>query len=143
MFGKTSERPRPSVSGDRTTESTLQEGVCVRGDLEACGDVRLNGSLEGRVSAAEVLTIGPSGTIRADLEAKEVVVMGTVEGSINATSRIELRKGARVLGDVSAPTLIIEEGVFFEGQCRMAEPTGDGEILSIDKDSQDSNQYAH
>jgi len=143
MFGKSNETPRQTISTDNPLESVLQEGVTVRGDLEARGNVRLDGSLEGRVSAAEMLTIGTSGTVTADLEANEVIVMGTVEGSIKATSRIELRKGARVLGDIFAPTLIIEEGVFFEGQCRMSEPTGDGEILPIDKDVADRTNYVH
>lgn len=144
MFGKPSEKPRRTMAtSDYPVESVLQEGVRVRGDLEARGNVRLDGSLEGRVSAADVLTIGATGSITADLEAAEVVVMGTVEGSIVATSRIELRKGARVLGDISAPSLIIEEGVFFEGQCRMTDPAGDGEILPIDKDTPDQTQYAH
>ncbi len=55
----------------------------------------------------------------------------------------ELRKGARVLGDIFAPAITVEEGVFFEGQCRMSEPSGDGEILPIDKDAAEHVNYAH
>ncbi|MCA9755723.1 MAG: polymer-forming cytoskeletal protein [Candidatus Eisenbacteria bacterium] len=140
MFGKSSDvAPRTmSPGGDRSGQSILQEGVVVRGDLEAKGDVRLDGRLEGKVRVSDRLTVGSSGHVVAEIEAKDVVVMGKVEGSITATDRIELKKGAHVEGDLQAPVLIVEEGVFFDGHSRMGAASKqtrkpEGEILSIEK----------
>jgi cytoskeletal protein CcmA (bactofilin family) len=115
MFGKGSE----AASGDRHAHSILQEGMVVRGNLEAKGDVRLDGRLEGNILVSERLTVGVSGVLHADVEAGEAIIMGAVEGTIRVHRRLELRKGARVVGDIAAPILTIEEGVHFHGNCNM------------------------
>jgi cytoskeletal protein CcmA (bactofilin family) len=115
MFNKATE----TISRDRHSQSIIQEGVSVKGEVQATGEVRLDGVLEGRISAQERLTIGASGVVRADIDAGEVIVMGSVEGKIRAGRRLELRKGARVIGDVSTPILVIEEGVHFHGNSNM------------------------
>jgi cytoskeletal protein CcmA (bactofilin family) len=115
MFGKSSE----STSSDRHSHSVLQDGLSIVGSVEAKGDVRFDGRLEGKISVSERLTIGVSGVMAASVEAGEVIVMGTVEGSIRARRRLELRKGAKVVGDVTTPILLIEEGVYFHGNSNM------------------------
>lgn len=141
MFGKSNEPTQRTATGggDRSGQSILQEGVLLRGDLEAKGDVRLDGRLDGKIKVTERLTIGSSGHVLAEVDAKEVIVMGRVEGSISATGRIELKKGAHVEGDLQSPVLVIEEGVYFDGRSRMGAVDAktsrklEGEILSIEK----------
>lgn len=115
MFG----RGADAASSDRHAQSVLQEGITIKGTIEAMGDVRLDGRLEGGLSATERVTIGASGVLEANIEANEVVVMGTVEGRIRARKRLELKKGAKVIGDVATPQLVIEEGVLFHGNSNM------------------------
>jgi cytoskeletal protein CcmA (bactofilin family) len=115
MFGKSGE----STSSDRHSHSVVQEGMAIVGNIEAMGDVRFDGRLDGKISVSERLTVGTSGALTANIDASEVVVMGSVEGSIRARKRLELRKGARVVGDVTTPILLIEEGVFFHGNSNM------------------------
>jgi cytoskeletal protein CcmA (bactofilin family) len=115
MFGRGSE----ATSGDRHAHSILQEGMLVVGTMEAKGDVRLDGRLDGKILVSERLTVGTSGVLHADVEAGEAIIMGAVEGTIRAHRRLELRKGARVVGDIASPILMIEEGVHFHGNCNM------------------------
>lgn len=115
MFGKGSE----TSSGDKHGHSILQEGMLIIGSLEAKGDVRLDGRMDGKIHVSDRLTVGSSGILNADVDAGEAVIMGSVEGSIRAHRRLELRKGARIVGDIAAPVLIIEEGVHFHGNCNM------------------------
>ena len=119
MFGKGAE----ASGGDRHVHSILQDGMVVQGTLDAKGDVRLDGRLEGKIRVTERLTVGTSGVLNADVEAGEAIIMGTVEGTIKAHRRLELRKGARVIGDICSPILMIEEGVHFHGNCNMR-PSG-------------------
>ncbi|MBM3286502.1 MAG: polymer-forming cytoskeletal protein [Candidatus Eisenbacteria bacterium] len=117
MFGKAAE------TGVARSQSLIQEGVTVRGDMKADGDVRLDGALEGTLFSKSRVTIGATGKIRADIEAAEILVMGEIHGKITGHKRIELRKGARLVGDISTQSLVIEEGVFFQGLCQMTEAT--------------------
>lgn len=109
-------------SGTARSQSIIQEGMVVRGEMKAEGDIRLDGSLEGSISSRSRVTIGATGVIKADIEADEVLVMGQVQGKITGQTRIELRKGARVEGDLCTQALVIEEGVFFQGFAQMAPP---------------------
>lgn len=128
MFGKHSEAQ--SGGGRHHNQSILQEGVILRGEIEAKGDVRLDGQLEGRVTVSERLTIGATGVVKGDVDAGEVIVMGTFEGRIRAHRRIELRKGAKVTADVHTSSLIIEEGVVFHGHSNMNPVPSGAEIAS-------------
>jgi len=141
MFGKSTEPAVRNSGGEKHNQSILQDGVTIRGDVDAKGDVRLDGCLEGKIRVSERLTIGTGGNVKAEVDASDVIVMGTFEGTIRAKRRLEPRKGARVVGDVSTPVLIIEEGVHFEGHSKMGEASsqarvtkaGEGEILSLQK----------
>lgn len=109
-------------SGTTRSQSIIQEGMVVRGEMKAEGDIRLDGTLEGAVSSKSRVTIGATGVIKADIEADEVLVMGQVQGKVTGQTRIELRKGARVEGDLCTQALVIEEGVFFQGFAQMSSP---------------------
>ncbi len=113
MFGKQEE------AGPARSQSLIQQGVIVRGDIRAEGDVRLEGAVEGTVTTKGRIIVGATGAIQADIEASEILVMGKVNGKILGRRRIELRKGAKVEGDLSTQSLVIEEGVFFQGQSQM------------------------
>ena len=117
MFGKQEETGTAGRS-----QSLIQEGVVIRGEIRAEGDVRLEGTLEGSIRTKSRVIIGGSGVVRADVEAAEILVMGKVNGKLAATRRIELRKGARVEGDLATQSLVIEEGVFFQGKSQMSAP---------------------
>jgi cytoskeletal protein CcmA (bactofilin family) len=116
MFGK------PSDSGVSRSQSLIQEGVSIRGEVLAQGDVRLEGSLEGSLTTDARIIVGATGRVAAHLEAEEVLVMGRIQGKIVGRKRIELRKGAHVEGDLVAQSLVIEEGVFFQGLAQMTGP---------------------
>jgi cytoskeletal protein CcmA (bactofilin family) len=113
MFGKTQET---SVT---RSQSLIQEGVVLKGEMKAEGDIRLDGVLEGGLTSKSRVTVGLTGVVNADIEAAEVLVMGRVRGKVTGHRRIELRKGAHVEGDLTTQALVIEEGVFFQGFAQM------------------------
>ncbi len=116
MFGRNAE---PAGGGAKHGQSVFQEGVSITGEVDAAGDLRFDGKLKGKLKTSDRITIGPSGHMEAELEAAEVVIMGHFKGTIVAHRRLELRKGAQVTADVSTSSLIIEEGVFFQGKSTM------------------------
>jgi cytoskeletal protein CcmA (bactofilin family) len=96
------------------------------------GTVMLNGRFKGEISSEDTLIIGERGVLQANVRAGRVQVSGEVTGNLRATERIDLKRTARVYGDVEAPVVVVEEGVIFEGHCRMAKPSPLGEISGRD-----------
>lgn len=96
-------------------------GSSFRGTIMVAGTLRIEGDLEGDILNCERLEVGPHGVMRADIEVKDAVVEGRVDGNIRALGTIELRGGAHVEGDIAAFSVVMEPGVHFTGRCTMLE----------------------
>ncbi len=68
------------------------------------------------------LTIGPNGTVHAGVKAREVVVLGTIQGNVEAHDKIEIRKDAKLVGDIKTARIIIEDGAYFKGSIDIVKP---------------------
>jgi cytoskeletal protein CcmA (bactofilin family) len=91
--------------------------VVIRGELKGSEDLVVDGQLEGTISLSEGrLTIGPNANVAADLTAREVLILGRLQGNIVASGRVELRAGCVVEGDVKALRLAVEENAVFRGK---------------------------
>jgi cytoskeletal protein CcmA (bactofilin family) len=116
MFGKKSAK----VAGKNSDLSAyIDEASEIEGKYRFSGTVMLNGKLTGEIWSDDTLIIGEKGVVNAAVRAGIVLVSGEVRGNILGTERVELRGSARVYGDVEAPVVVVEEGVLFEGHCRM------------------------
>jgi cytoskeletal protein CcmA (bactofilin family) len=109
----------PAASGG--LNSVLGEGSQLAGTLRVEGSIRVDGDLEGSLTASDAVIIGRAGRVRADLRAREILVAGHVEGKLIAQERVELQAGARVEGDIWTQSLAIAEGVLFLGNSSMGE----------------------
>ena len=100
--------------------------VTIRGELSGKEDLYMDGVVEGTIALLEGrLTVGPNARVMADIEARDVVIFGLVEGNVHATGRIELRDSAVVKGDLSAGRLSIEESVSMKGRVQLQERTAE------------------
>jgi cytoskeletal protein CcmA (bactofilin family) len=112
------------------TSAFLGKGSRVTGKLVFEGTVRIEGHVEGEISAQDTLIIGESAVVNAQITGSSVVVHGRVTGDITARKRLEIRAPGKLFGNISTPSLVIHEGVIFEGQCAM----GGAEAQRADKD---------
>ena len=119
------EPARSSVANATNTTSANRSqamvgaGSRISGTLHLSGQAELDCQVEGEIEAPDTLIIGESAQIKARIHGGDIIVRGTVQGDIIATKRITLKRPAKVAGNISAPNLIIEEGVLFEGKCSM------------------------
>jgi cytoskeletal protein CcmA (bactofilin family) len=101
----------------------LDAGSKISGKLLFEGATRIDGQVDGEISAKESLVIGESAIITAQIKASSIIVAGKVSGDIIASQRLEIRPSARVIGNLTAPVLFVHEGAMFEGHCSM-QPEG-------------------
>lgn len=118
MLGWRSARKAATRPGELS--GFLDEGSEIEGKYAFSGTVMLNGRFSGEIRSGDTLIIGEKAVVNASIRAGTVVITGEVVGNVAATERVELRGTARVFGDVEAPIVVIEEGVVFDGHCRMA-----------------------
>ena len=98
----------------------LGEGTDFKGVLTFEGTVRVDGKLEGEIYTKDTLIVGESAVVGAEINVHTIVISGIVRGNVNATGKIEVHRPGKLFGNVKTPSLFIEEGVIFEGNCAMA-----------------------
>ena len=120
------EHPSPTPPSARRPEgepnrmANIGKSIQIKGDLTGNEDIVIEGKVEGRIDLPNnQLTIGAEGQVKADLNAKTVVVVGHVTGNIGATERVEVQATGIVDGDVKAPRLIVQEGAVLNGAVEM------------------------
>lgn len=97
----------------------LGRGCEYEGKLTFEGTVRIDGRFTGEIFSNDVLIIGQGAEVHAEIDVAVVIVSGNVVGNITARNRVELHAPARLVGNLVTPVLTVDEGVFFEGNCRM------------------------
>jgi cytoskeletal protein CcmA (bactofilin family) len=103
----------------------IGKSVVIKGELSGSEDLYVDGHVEGTIELRNHnLIVGPNGNVKANVSAKGVVVQGKVEGTVNATERVELRKSAVVNGDVITQRIAMEEGAFFKGKIDIQKEPG-------------------
>lgn len=113
------DRSRAMPDDSSATSAFLGKGSRVTGKLTFEGPVRIEGHIEGEISAQDTLTIGESAVVNAQITGNSIVIHGRVTGDVTARKRLEIRAPGRLLGNIVTPSLVIHEGVLFEGQCTM------------------------
>jgi cytoskeletal protein CcmA (bactofilin family) len=107
---------RNDSDASRGGSASIGKAVRVVGQIYSKEDLYVDGDLEGTVEALEHrLTIGPNGKVHATVKAREVVVLGTIQGNVEAAEKIEIRKDAKLVGDIKTARIIIEDGAYFKG----------------------------
>jgi cytoskeletal protein CcmA (bactofilin family) len=92
------------------------------GDLTFKKSLQINGTFEGEISSGGFLVIGEGAVVKANINAKVVIVSGTVYGNIEAREKLEIQSNGRVYGNIRTSKLKIADGVIFEGSCEMIKP---------------------
>ena len=85
------------------------------GEVTSDEELYLDGDLDGKLYLRNRLTIGPNSKVNAEIKAQEIVVFGTVKGNVEAESRVSLRNGASIVGDIKTAGIVIEDGAYFKG----------------------------
>jgi cytoskeletal protein CcmA (bactofilin family) len=99
--------------------SILGPTLYFKGDLSAEEDLLIQGRVEGSITHTQRLTVGPQGTVKANIKAQLIIVEGTVDGDLQAEKSVFVKETAKVCGNIYAPTVSIIEGANFSGSIDM------------------------
>ncbi len=107
------------------TMANIGKSISIKGEVTGDEDLVVEGRVDGRIELKNhQLTIGPNGDVKAEIAAKQVVVIGRIAGNVIATERVEVRETGRVDGDLVAPRLLIQEGAQVNGAITMKPAAG-------------------
>ncbi len=105
-----------SVNSQGQVQATIGRSIILKGELSANEDLIIEGQFEGTVNLQDhCLTVGSNGKVKAEIQARQVVILGSVNGNVNAREKIEVRRSGNVTGDLTSASISIEEGAYFKG----------------------------
>jgi cytoskeletal protein CcmA (bactofilin family) len=113
--------PQPALESNPSNPSTrvpsyLGAGLAIKGQIIGDEDLKIDGKMEGPVSLANHrFTVGSTAHVAGEVAAREIIVYGNVKGKLSAQDRIEIKKDSSVLGDMTTPRVMIEDGAYFKG----------------------------
>ncbi len=117
MFGGKKEIFKPPVENS-DVNTLIGEGCVFEGNLNLSTATRIDGTVKGNIRSEGMLIIGEAGSVEGDVNCTEIIIHGHINGNIDA-KRIELKRGARLNGDVRVDVFIVEEGAVYNGRCSM------------------------
>jgi cytoskeletal protein CcmA (bactofilin family) len=111
----------PEIHHHRGTssETVLSEGCNFNGKATVAGTLRVEGRVQGEVRATDTVVIGRSGKVEANIATNRAIFNGAYSGKVEAKDRVELQNGSRVEGDIIAKNMVMEDGVYFRGNCQI------------------------
>ena len=110
----------PDMSED--VESVIGEHSSFEGTFRSEHSVRVSGQVQGELESKRAIYIEERARVNAKVSGASIVVAGSIDGQLHCPGRVEIRPSGRVLGEIFAGTLIMQEGAFFEGQLKMVKP---------------------
>jgi cytoskeletal protein CcmA (bactofilin family) len=110
-------------SSVRGGAAALGKNVTVKGQIFAREDLTIDGEVEGTIECHEHrLTIGPNARVQAGLKAREIIIQGSIHGNVDATDKIDIKKEAKLVGDIKTSRIVIEDGAYFKGSIDISKP---------------------
>ena len=107
--------PRP-MSSATADQATIGKSLVIKGEVTGSESLYIDGRVEGSINlAGNRVTVGRNGVVSANINAREIVVLGKVKGNLSASDRVDIRSDGSLTGDVVAARISIEDGAFFKG----------------------------
>jgi cytoskeletal protein CcmA (bactofilin family) len=101
----------------------ISQGIRIRGEVTGSEDLFVDGAVDGKLNIVNgSLTIGPNGSVKADVSAREVIVRGKIEGNVTGRDKVQLWSTGQVTGEVRTDRLAIEDGALLRGKVEAGKP---------------------
>jgi len=108
-------------------------GTNIQGDINTNGDIRIDGSVIGKITSKGKIVVGTSGNVEGEVFAKNADISGKTKGKINISEILTIKASADLTGDITTNRLAIEPGALFTGNCNMTKTLQTGNNIIIDE----------
>ena len=126
---------RPSTVGTTAEQATIGKSLVIKGEVTGSESLYIDGRVEGSINLpGNRVTVGRNGVVNANVNAREIVVIGKLKGNLQASDRVDIRNDGSLTGDVIAARISIEDGAFFKGGIDIRKPgaANSKEVTSVD-----------
>jgi cytoskeletal protein CcmA (bactofilin family) len=108
--------PRPVATTTTADQATIGKSLVIKGEVTGSESLYIDGRVEGSINlSGNRVTVGRNGVVAANINAREIVVLGKVRGNLTASDRVDIRSDGSLTGDVVAARISIEDGAYFKG----------------------------
>lgn len=115
--------PYRTPESDSRNTATIGKAVKIVGQIFTKEDLYVDGDVEGTIESQEnKVTIGPNGRVQAGIRAREVIILGQVQGNVETSDKVDIRKDAKLVGDITTSRISIEDGALFKGSIDIRKP---------------------
>ena len=115
--------PRPVATTTTSDQATIGKSLVIKGEVTGSESLYIDGRVEGSINlSGNRVTVGRNGVVAANINAREIVVLGKVRGNLTASDRVDIRSDGSLTGDVVAARISIEDGAFFKGGIDIRKP---------------------
>ncbi len=137
------EKKNPGMPGKSSENSTtsinlIGAGTVIEGDVRSNGDIRIDGTVQGKVVSKAKVVVGSTGMIEGDVSCQNSDLSGTVKGKMSVSELLFLKSSAKIIGDIVTGKLVVEVGATFTGSCNMGPVIKD--IKYVDKPAESSKE---
>jgi cytoskeletal protein CcmA (bactofilin family) len=108
-------QPRQAPPPPAPAPTVFGKSMKIIGEVTSDEELYLDGDLDGKLNLRNRLTVGPNSKVNANIKAQEIIVFGTIRGNVESESRVSLRTGASIVGDIKTAGIVIEDGAYFKG----------------------------
>jgi cytoskeletal protein CcmA (bactofilin family) len=107
---------RPAATTTTADQATIGKSLVIKGEVTGSESLYIDGRVEGSINlSGNRVTVGRNGVVSANVNAREIVVLGKVRGNLTASDRVDIRSDGSLTGDVVAARISIEDGAYFKG----------------------------
>jgi cytoskeletal protein CcmA (bactofilin family) len=118
-----SSTPHRVPDADPRNTATIGKAVKIIGQIFTKEDLNVDGDVEGTIESTDnKVTIGTTGRVQASVKAREVVIFGQVQGNVEAADKVDIRREAKLVGDITTARISIEDGALFKGSIDIRKP---------------------
>jgi cytoskeletal protein CcmA (bactofilin family) len=142
MFNnKEKKNPTAPGKGSDAANSSINligAGTVIEGDVRSNGDIRIDGTVHGKVISKAKVVVGSTGTIEGDVSCQNSDLSGTVKGKMSVSELLFMKSSAKIIGDIVTGKLVVEVGATFTGSCNMGPVIKD--IKYVDKPEENTKE---
>jgi cytoskeletal protein CcmA (bactofilin family) len=121
---------------DGLMNTIIGKETVITGTLDVKGDLRVEGTVKGKIISSGCVTVGSTGLVEAEIESESAIVAGAMKGNVTTTEKIELQAKCEMDGDLRTKSLVIEEGAVFCGACSMKDSPPNLGFLAPEREEQ-------